>query len=47
MIAIIDYGAGNLRSVVNAIDRLGYQAKITNDSDELLSARAAAVTDLG
>lgn len=26
MIAIIDYGAGNLRSMVNAIGRLGYQA---------------------
>ena len=26
MITTIDYGAGNLRSVVNTISRLGYQA---------------------
>ena len=29
MIAIIDYGAGNLRSVVNALSRLGYEANVT------------------
>ncbi len=27
MIVIIDYGAGNLRSVLNATNRLGYQAR--------------------
>ena len=28
MIVVIDYGAGNLRSVVNAIMKLGYEPKI-------------------
>ena len=31
MLAIIDYDAGNLRSVVNALTELGYQPKITSD----------------
>ena len=31
MIIVIDYGAGNLRSVVNAITRLGYEPKISSD----------------
>ena len=34
MIGIIDYGAGNLHSVLKAIDRLGYETKlITKSSD--------------
>ncbi|MDI2589071.1 imidazole glycerol phosphate synthase subunit HisH [Psychrobacillus sp. NEAU-3TGS] len=34
MIGIIDYGAGNLHSVLKAIDRLDYQTKlITNPED--------------
>ena len=36
MIAIIDYGAGNLRSVINAITQLGYQAKITSRPEDIL-----------
>jgi glutamine amidotransferase len=40
MIAIIDYGAGNLRSVVNAVSRLGYQPRITSDPGELTNAEA-------
>jgi glutamine amidotransferase len=47
MIAIIDYGAGNLRSVVNAISRLGYQPRITNISDEILSAQAVILPGVG
>lgn len=47
MIAVIDYGAGNLRSVVNAIDELGYQAKITSDPAEVLGARAVILPGVG
>jgi len=47
MIAIIDYGAGNLRSVVNAISRLGYQAKVTSSPDEVLSALAVILPGVG
>ena len=40
MIGIIDYGAGNLHSVLKAIDRLGYQTKLItkpSDHDELIT----------
>jgi len=47
MIAIIDYGAGNLRSVVNAISRLGYQAKVTSASHEMLAAQAVILPGVG
>jgi glutamine amidotransferase len=33
MIAIVDYGAGNLTSVVKAIQYLGQECAVTNDSD--------------
>ncbi len=39
MIAIIDYGAGNLRSVANAISSLGYEPRITGNPGELSDAR--------
>lgn len=38
MIAIIDYGAGNIRSVQNALTRLGVESQLTNRPDELLAA---------
>jgi len=47
MIAIIDYGAGNLRSVVSAIIKLGYQPKVTNCPGDLLNARAVILPGVG
>jgi len=47
MIAVIDYGAGNLRSVVNAITKLGYQPKITSNSSDLPDARAVILPGVG
>jgi len=47
MIAIIDYGAGNLRSVVNAVTRLGYQPRITSDPGEVISAEAVILPGVG
>jgi imidazole glycerol phosphate synthase glutamine amidotransferase subunit len=38
MIAIIDYGAGNLQSVKNALDRLGVPSLITDDPEVILKA---------
>ena len=38
MIAIIDYGAGNLFSVKNALDFLGLENKITNSAADLSAA---------
>ena len=46
-IAIIDYGAGNLRSVANAIIKLGYQPKVTSNPDEVLSAGAVILPGVG
>jgi glutamine amidotransferase len=47
VIVIIDYGAGNLRSVLNALDRLGYQAKITSTASEFASAQAVVLPGVG
>ncbi len=38
MIAIIDYKAGNLTSVLLACEYLGYMAKVTSDPNEILVA---------
>ncbi|MDR2509561.1 MAG: imidazole glycerol phosphate synthase subunit HisH [Spirochaetaceae bacterium] len=35
MIGVIDYGAGNLGSVMNALARLGCQARFVRDAEEL------------
>jgi len=37
-IVIIDYGAGNIQSVKFAMQRLGYQAILSNKKDEILAA---------
>lgn len=37
-IAIIDYGAGNVQSVLFAIERLGYKAFVTNDKEKINKA---------
>jgi len=47
VIAIVDYGAGNLRSVTNAITKLGYQAKITSSPVEMLNAQAVILPGVG
>jgi glutamine amidotransferase len=47
MIAIIDYGAGNLRSVVNALSRLGYEARVTTSAAEVLEAPAVILPGVG
>jgi len=47
MIAVINYGAGNLRSVTNAINRLGYQAVITDQPEDILRASAVFLPGVG
>lgn len=37
-IVIIDYGAGNVKSVQFALERLGYQAECTNDTNKIIRA---------
>ena len=38
MIAIIKYNAGNIRSVANAVKRLGFEPLITDDADAISKA---------
>lgn len=47
MIAIIDYGAGNLRSVANAIISLGYHPKVTSAPGEVLDAAVVILPGVG
>ena len=47
MVAIIDYGAGNLHSVKNALDFLGVDSVITKDKDEILSADHVILPGVG
>ena len=47
MITIIDYGAGNLRSVVNAVTKLGYQWKITDSPREVSNAKVVILPGVG
>ena len=42
MIAIIDYGMGNLHSVYNALQAIGAQAEITCDPEQLKQADEGA-----
>ena len=37
-IVIIDYGAGNIQSIIFAIKRLGYDAILSNNIEEILAA---------
>lgn len=46
-IAIIDYGAGNLRSVEKALMSLGAACKVTAGPEELLRADAAVLPGVG
>jgi len=47
MITIIDYGAGNLRSVVNAVSKLGYRPKVTSSPEDVLNAQAVILPGVG
>ena len=46
-VAIVDYGAGNLGSVANAIIKLGYKPKVTDKPSEVLEARAVILPGVG
>lgn len=47
MIAIIDYGMGNLHSVSKAVERLGVEAKVTSDEREIMSSEGAILPGVG
>ena len=47
MIVIVDYGAGNLRSVVNVVSKLGYRPKVTSSPKDVLSAQIVILPGVG
>ena len=47
MIGVIDYGAGNLQSVVKALDFIGCKSFITDKRDELIKADGAILPGVG
>lgn len=47
MIAIIDYGAGNIQSVSKAFAHIGCEAFITRDKDKILKADGAVLPGVG
>ena len=46
-IVIVDYGLGNLRSVVRGLEKAGATAVITSDPDEIASAEAIVLPGVG
>ncbi len=47
MIAIIDYGAGNIQSVSKALKHIGCDAFITRDKEQILKADGAVLPGVG
>lgn len=47
MIAVIDYGAGNLKSVTKALDHLGYANTIVSSPEELEAADGMILPGVG
>ncbi|MBQ8134260.1 MAG: imidazole glycerol phosphate synthase subunit HisH [Clostridia bacterium] len=47
MIAVVDYGAGNLQSVVKALHFIGCDTIITSKKDEILNADGAILPGVG
>lgn len=47
MIAVIDYGAGNLFSVKNALDFLGFESRVTSSAGDLIAADRLILPGVG
>ncbi|HEX9455872.1 MAG TPA: imidazole glycerol phosphate synthase subunit HisH [Candidatus Binatia bacterium] len=47
MIAIIDYGMGNLRSVQKGLERVGFEAIVTREVGQIHSARGIVLPGVG
>lgn len=47
MVAIIDYGAGNILSVQKALNYIGCENRVTSDAAEILSANGAILPGVG
>src|ERR671925_430926 len=47
MIAVIDYGMGNLRSVQKGLEHVGFKAVVTRDVSEILASRGVVLPGVG
>ncbi len=47
MIAIIDYDAGNIKSVAKALEKLGQEVVITRDEEQILAASKVVLPGVG
>ena len=47
MIAIIDYGAGNIRSIEKALETVGATVRVTNDPEAVATAQAVILPGVG
>lgn len=47
MITIIDYGAGNIKSIQNMLKKIGVQSKLTNSAEEVLRAEKLILPGVG
>lgn len=47
MIAIIDYGMGNLRSVLKAFEAVGAEARVTHNINEIMNADRVVLPGVG
>lgn len=47
MIAVVDYGMGNLRSVQKGLERVGHQAEVTSDHQKITSAAGVVLPGVG
>lgn len=47
MIALIDYGMGNLRSVAKALEHVGAEVVVTSDAEAIASAEAVVLPGVG
>ena len=47
MITLLDYGAGNVRSVINAIEKLGETVRVVKKSQDILSAEKLVFPGVG
>ncbi len=47
MITLLDYGAGNVRSVINAIESLGETVKLVTSAADILSAEKLVFPGVG
>lgn len=47
MISVVDYGAGNLRSVVNALNALGVKNELVSSEEGIMRAKALIIPGVG